>query len=205
MAYTGLTRFFMAKYSSEGGTVTYSEGGEYLKAIELNPEIEKADDGNNLYANNKVAESSGASRFGGGTLTIKTDDLPQSVSMLILGVTPVEEVINGVTYSVVKYGNNLDPPYLGFGVIRTGQVTNESGNTSRFFRAYIFTKIRFSVPLDAATTQGETIEWQTPELSASIYRDDTPDEAWHVECTCETEEQAAEFILNYFGIVEAEG
>ena len=61
----------------------------------------------------------------------------------------------------------------------------------------------FSVPADAATTQGESIEWQTPELSAVILRDDSANHAWKKEATFTTEAQAEAYIMARLGITVA--
>ena len=50
------------------------------------------------------------------------------------------------------------------------------------------------VPSDAATTQGKTIEWQVPELSATIMRDDSANHIWKREATFTTEAQAEAYI-----------
>ena len=51
-----------------------------------------------------------------------------------------------------------------------------------------------AVPNDAATTQGETIEWQTPQLTGTIMRDDSAKHAWKREATFTTEAQAEAYI-----------
>ena len=61
----------------------------------------------------------------------------------------------------------------------------------------------FSVPSDAATTQGESIEWQVHELSATITRDESEKHAWKKEATFSTEAQAEAYIKDRLNITGA--
>ena len=68
------------------------------------------------------------------------------------------------------------------------------------WRAIVLTKVKFAVPSDAANTQGETIEWQTPEISGTIMRDDSAKHAWKKEATFTSEAQAEAYIKARLGI-----
>ena len=60
------------------------------------------------------------------------------------------------------------------------------------------------MPSDAATTQGESIEWQTAEISGTIMRDDSARHPGKKEATFTTEAQAEAYIkarLNITGVV----
>ena len=72
MATIGLSKPFYAIYTASGEAVSYTSDGVLGKAVELSMELEGGD-ANILYADNGPAES--ATTFGGGTLTITTDDL----------------------------------------------------------------------------------------------------------------------------------
>ena len=48
--------------------------------------------------------------------------------------------------------------------------------------------------------QGETIEWQVPELTATIMRDDSAKHRWKREATFTTEAQAEAYIKNRLSI-----
>lgn len=199
MATIGLSKPYYAIYSATGSTVSYKEGGVMGKATEANVEIETTED-NNLYGDNALAETD--RRFASGTLTLSTTDLSQTVSAAILGLK--EEAITGiegVTDTSVKemiYDDRQVTPYLGVGFIIKKRV-----NGVDMWRGMILTKVMFSVPADAATTQGESIEWQTPELSAAIMRDDSENHTWKKEATFTTEAQAEAYIKARLGITEA--
>lgn len=196
MATIGLSKPFYAVYNNSSGTVTYTAGASMGKATEANIEIETSED-NNLYADNAVAETD--RQFTGGTLTLSTDDLSQEVSKAILGLNeqPLGE-ISGVTDQSVKeliYDNTQLTPYLGIGFI----IKKVVGGMTKW-RGVMLAKIMFSIPTDAATTQGDTIEWQVPTLTATIMRDDSATQVWKREATFTTEAQAEAYIKNRLSI-----
>lgn len=199
MATVGLCKPYYAKYSNSGSTVTYADGGVMGKAVEVGVEIESSDS-NNLYADNAVAETE--KTFSSGTLDLTTDDLEQAVSKVILGLK--EEAItgiDGVTDTSVKeliYDDDQVTPYLGVGFI----IKKIKGGVTKW-RAIVLTKVMFAVPSDSATTQGDTIEWQTPQISGTIMRDDSAKHAWKKEATFTTEAQAEAYIKARLGITEA--
>ena len=199
MATIGLSKPYYGIYSSNGTTVTYADGAVMGKATEANIEISTTED-NNLYGDNAIAETD--RRFASGTLTLSTTDLSPEVSKAILGLTEQAVTgIDGVTDKDVKelvYDDNQVAPYLGIGFIIAKKV-----NGVLKWRSVILTKVMFSVPADAATTQGETIEWQTPELSGTIMRDDSSTHVWKKEATFSSEAQAEAYIKARLNITEA--
>lgn len=196
MATIGVSKPMFAIYSATGATVDYSGGGTLGKATEVNLEIETTDD-NNLYADNAIAETD--KTFASGELTVSTDDLSQEVAAAIMGITPTAlGTIAGVTDEGVQeliYDDLVDTPYLGLGFI----IKKKVGGVYKW-RAIVLTKTMFSVPPDAATTQGETIEWQVPELTATVMRDDSTTHMWKREATFTTEEQADAYIKDRLNI-----
>lgn len=199
MATIGLSKPYFAVYSAAGSTVSYANGAVMGKATEANIEIDTTED-NNLYADNAIAETDRT--FAGGTLTLSTDDLSQEISKAILGLAEQAITgIEGVTDTSVKellYDDQQQTPYLGVGFI----IKKKAGGVYKW-RGVILTKVMFSAPADAATTQGETIEWQTPELSATIMRDDSTNHMWKREATFTTEAQAEAYIKDRLGITVA--
>lgn len=196
MATIGLSKPYYAIYAEAGGVVSYSDGAVMGKATEANISIETTED-NNLYGDNGLAETD--RRFANGTLTLSTTDLSQEVSKAILGLTEQAITgIDGVTDTSVKelvYDDAQVTPYLGVGFIIKKKV-----NGAYKWRGVVLPKIMFSVPEDAATTQGESIEWQTPELTGAIMRDDSATHVWKKEATFTTEAQAEAYIKARLGI-----
>lgn len=202
MATIGLSKPYYAVYSNTGTTVSYANGGVMGKATEANIEVETTED-NNLYADNAIAETDRS--FAGGTLTLSTDDLSQEVSKAILGIK--EEAlteITGVTdedASELIYDDTQETPYLGAGFIIKKKVSGVYK-----WRAVVLTKVMFGVPSDAATTQGETIEWQVPELrSDQLCCDDSANHVWKREATFTTEAQAEAYIKARLNITSGAG
>ena len=112
MATIGVSKPYIAKYTNNNGTITYSEGQILAKAVEFSAAIENGEI-NNFYADNGLAE-------------------------------------------------------------------------------------------DAAVTQGEAIEWQTPKLEGSIMRDDSVKHAWKREATFDTEANAETYIKQVLHVKDNE-
>lgn len=189
MASIGLSKPYYALYSATGGTVTYSGGGLLGKATELSLELEGADT-NVLYADNAPAESD--NQFAGGTLNITTDDLLPEPMKAILGITEktLDEATSGSSDKWLVFDDTQAIPYVGFG----GIIKAKQGGTVKWI-ALVLTKVQFSNPGVSATTQGETIEWQTKSLSATVMRDDSTNHVWQMQSTPLATEAAAEAAI----------
>lgn len=197
---TGFSRPHIAKYSNEGQTVTYSDPVELARGVEFSIEVETPDD-NNFYANNVVAETEPA-QMTSGTVTLTVDGLSGEEEALILGITSSPVSYNEEQVEVIKYGSTMNPPYLALGGIKRTQL-----NGSVSYRPIVLTKVRFSIPPEAAVTQEDQIDWQTQELTATIMRDDTLDKTWKIipKTGFPTEEEAVNFMLFLMGKTQAAG
>ena len=198
MAKIGLSKPYCAKYGNTGQTVTYSEGALIGKAVDLSIEVDAADD-NILYADNGPAES--ATTFTGGTFTLTTDDLMPDVLADILGLqeeTITNEEITTATPKWYVWNDKQTTPYMGFGAIVKVQ---KDGAVK--WQAVVLPKIKFSNPSDTFTTQGETIEWGTPEISGTIQRSDAADGPWKkISSPMDSEADAEEAIKQFLQITE---
>lgn len=193
MAKIGLSKPYCAKYSNTGSTVTYSEGALIGKAVELSIELEEGDD-NILYADNGPAES--ANTFSGGSLTLTTDDLLPDVMIKVLGVkeeTITSKDIKTETPKWYNWDDDQNTPYLGFGAIVKVQNNNVIG-----YQAVILPKIKLNNPGDTFTTQGETIEFGTPEISGTILRSDGEKHTWKKVSSVMNSEADAEAAIKQF-------
>ena len=165
MATIGLSKPFYAKYANEGATVTYTGCKQLAKAVEFGMELAGGDD-NSLYADNGPAESN--KQFSGGTMNITTDDIMPEEAADILGLTLQTVTNDAITTSEPKeliFGESQVMPYLGFGVI----IKKQKDNIVKYM-GLVLPKIQFANPGITAVTQGETIDWQTPELSGMTRR-----------------------------------
>ena len=194
MATIGLSKPYYAIYTNNDTTVTYSGFAVLAKAVEFSMELD-GDEDNILYADNGPAES--AKQFSGGTMTITTDDILPTAGAAILGLTLKSITNEGITTATPQemvFGEDQVIPYLGFGVV----IKKKQSNTVKYM-GLVLPKIQFRNPGISAVTQGETIDWQTPELTATIMRDDTAAHNWCRYALLDTEADAVAYIKQMIG------
>lgn len=193
MAGIGLSKPYYAVYSNTGATVTYSEGGLMGKFTEFSLELEGGD-ANILYADNGPAESD--MQFAGGTVSYTTDDLLPDIMESIFGLTKesiTSEGITSETPSWLLFGDGQEIPYLGVG----GIIKKKVGGATKW-QAFILPKVQFANPGIEAVTQGESIEWSTPSISASVMRSDAADHRWFMLSSLLDSEADAETAIKEF-------
>lgn len=193
MATIGVSKPYYGKYVNTDGVITYTGGAIFAKAIEFSASIDSGDD-NNLYADNAIAESDRS--FGGGSISVTTDEISQAASAAILGLIAKTITVGEATdVSELVFDDDMAIPDLGFGII----IKKKKSGADQY-RAVFFHKIKFNIPEDAAATQGETIEWQTPTIEGTIMRDDSAKHGWKSEVTVDTEAEAEAYIKQKLGI-----
>ena len=206
MAGIGMYGVYYSKATIANGVVTGYAGVKTMgKAISASFEPNTPDD-NPLYANNAVAENdcSGAS---GGTLTLTLDRLTQEAAADLYGLTVEDvEVTVGdtpgtqVDGTALKYTGNEQSAPVGVAFIRQNQVDGV-----RNHEVILYRRATFSMPADSAQTMGESIEWQTPEIEASVMGlEGDGTNAWFEQVIFPTQEAAIAYITNYFA-APAEG
>ena len=196
MAIIGCSYLKYAKYAESQGVVSYSEGGTAAKLVSVDISLDSSTD-NDFYADNSVDETDRV--FAGGTITVQTNDLTDAMSKALLGLQEASiGTITGITDSSVKeyyFDDRQVIPYLGIGMVIKHQRAGAAAWT-----AILLNKVQFAVPNDAAETQGQSISWQTVELTGSIMRDDSANRCWKVMATFTTEAQAVLWINNKLSI-----
>lgn len=199
MAIIGCSYVKVANYANSGTTVTYTNPAIIAKLVRMSITLDSGSE-NDFYADNAVDETDNA--FGGGNLEIETNDLTTEASKLILGVASASlSSISGVTDDDVEeiiFDDRQITPYLGFGA-----VIKHKRNGAYVFTGVVLPKIMFNIPEDAAETQGQSISWQTPTLSARIMKDDSAYHAWKMKATFSTESQAIAYVNAKTGGVPA--
>lgn len=197
MATIGLSKPYYAKYEHDGeGVVSYKEGGLLGKYTELTISLNEASD-NILYADNGPAESD--TKFSGGTASITTDDLRAEVMTPVFGAKT--EAINGGVVTTegaswYVFDDDQETPYLGIGGVIKKQV-----NGVYKWVAFILTKTQLNNPGIVASTQGETITWQTQALTAKILRADDAKHRWFmISSPMDTEADAEAAVKVYLQI-----
>lgn len=196
MATIGLSKPYYALYSATGNAVEYSEGALLGKYTEMSIELD-SQDANILYADNGPAESD--QQFMGGTVTVTTDDLRAAVMVPVFGAKQEAISDTGITTESpawIVFDDDQEIPYVGLGGIIKKKV---DGATK--WVGFVLNKIQFSTPGIAAVTQGETIEWQTQELNASIMRSDAEKHPWfRLSTPMDTEADAEAAVRAYLNI-----
>lgn len=199
MAGIGMYGVFYAKAVIQNGIVTGYTGGTKMmgKAISATFEPNTPDD-NPLYANNGEAEndSSGAS---GGTLKLTLDRLTMDAAADLYGLQVVETTVqvNGeqVQGKGLKYTGLETSSPVGTAFIRMLQ---EDG--VRKHEVLLYRRATYSMPSENAQTIGESIEWQTPEISGSVMgMEDDGSNAWYETFVFPTQAAAIAYIESVLG------
>lgn len=186
---TGFSKPYVANYSANGGNITFSNGRVLARGVSVNVAPDSAGD-NDFYADNQKAESS-SGIFTGGTLTLTVDGLLTEAERFIMGLPSAEA--DGFT----AYGDNQEVPYIAVGFLTKYM---SSGVTT--YVPTIIVKTKFNQLSLDAETQGEEIDWQTQELTASIMRGDDSNHTWkYLGQDYTTEEAAEEALRTKLGIV----
>ena len=191
---TGYSCPIVAKYSYQNSVISYSDAMPLARGVEVSMEVETGD-ATNFYANNTIAESV-AGQFNGATATLTIDGLKDAARNLIAGITTTGSItVDGVAVSTVTYDDLQVIPYVGIGFVVRYM---ENGVTS--YAPVILPKAQFSPEgLDAAT-QGESVEFQTTELVATVMRADDANHSWKtIAADQTTEAKAKAVIMTYFG------
>lgn len=196
MPIVGFSNVHVAKYSASAGTVSYADGMKLGKAVEVDIQVETSNE-NNFYADDAVSESD--ARFSNGTLNHTPDDLMPEETALILGITG-KAVAENSEIEELSYDDDMEPPYLGW-----GGVIKKRKNGETKYRAVVLPKVKYNTPNDAATTEGQTINWQTPSLTATIFRDDSEKHVWKREATFDTLAEAVAYVKKCLNIVTTVG
>ena len=195
MAGIGLSKPYVALYSFDGTDVAYSNGATVGKAVTLDLSLE---DGNSniLYGDNGPAEID--NKFAGGELTLTTTELLADEIAKILGLTEIALSIPGMTTasaSEIQFGDAQNTPYVGFGAIAKKMIDGDIK-----YVGIVYPKVMFQNMSETLNTQGDTIEWQTPEISAQISRDDTSAHNWkRMSSPLDTEADALLYIQYCLG------
>ena len=194
MAGIGLYGVYYAKCTLSDGVLTgYGTVKNMGKAISATFEPTEAGD-NPLYANNGIAERdpSGGS---GGTLNLTLDRVNSEAMGDLFGLTAATSVISGVTGQGFQYtGNEMSNP-VGVAFVKWCQEDNSRAH----YKAVIFAYTLFSPSSENFATLGESVEWQTPEISGIVSGGAvTGAKPWRCDMEFPTQEAAIAYINAFF-------
>lgn len=191
---TGYSMPIVAKYAFSSNTISYSNVMPLARGVEVSMEVETGD-ATNFYADNTIAEAV-AGQFNGATATLTVDGLKDSARNLIAGITTTGTItVDTETVNTVVYDDLQVIPYVGIGFVVRYM---ENGVTS--YAPIILPKAQFSPESLDASTQGESVEFQTTELQATVMRADDANHSWKVVAEDQDTEADAVAVINaYFG------
>lgn len=196
----GLSLPYYALYNFDGSSIVYSGGGNVGKAVRYSTEFNIGED-NPFYADNGKAEIDKGKMID-GTITLETTHLSRELSKTMFGLKEKTVAVDAKSVTVNVYDDDAKSPYLGFGIIEWHQINNVDK-----YRAIVLLKVAFSIPSNAANTKGESVEWQTREISGTIERSDLATETekypWMYEAYCDTEAEALAFLRTVLNIHDA--
>lgn len=162
MAFIGMRKVVAAPVATEpsGDMPTYSAGFVVGKAIAGNLTINRSD--NPLFADDAIAENDNG--ITSMSLELGVDDIDEAVRTQLLGL-----VTEGENAAQQYLDTDASAPYVGVGYIR---VRRKAGVTS--FQALWYPKVQFSETAENAATKNESIEWQTPSITGTVFGVDGP-------------------------------
>ena len=186
MAGIGLKSFKYAKLNDDGKT--YGQVKTLSGAIECKVTLDLAEA--TLYSDDAVREQ--VSIFKSGTLTAGIDDDNDEIFAELLGKTVDEET--GVVISNV----NDVPIYVGFGHI----VPKMVGGALKY-KVEFFPKMKFKPFMTDAKTKGDSLEFTTPSVEATIFENDDGD--WEKHKVYDTGNEANTALDGFFVQSEVTG
>lgn len=192
---TGFSNIHVATYASESGVVSYTGVRKLGRSVSMSIDVSTSDD-NDFYADDQLAETVGGGTFTSGTGSCEIDGLTPEEEAFVMGLKDGNSVTTDKAIETYQYDQEMDPPYLGLGAVKKVQRSGKS-----YWKAIVLTKIKFKVPNDDATTQGEDVDWQTQTLDYNIMRDDSAKKVWKImpKDLFATEAEAVAFIKKVLG------
>ena len=189
---TGYSQPIVAKYTYSSNTISYTDVTPLARGVEVQMEVEIGD-ATNFFADNTIAEAV-AGQFNGATATLTVDGLKDTARNLIAGLTTTKQIPVGTSTVNAKVYDDLQViPYVGIGFVVRYM---ENGVTT--YAPVILPKAQFSPESLNAATQGESVEFQTTELTATVMRADDANHSWKVVAEDQSTEAAAVAVINAY-------
>lgn len=179
MAGIGLKNFKYAKLNENGKT--YGEVKTLAGAIECKVTLDLSEA--TLYSDDVIKEQ--VSLFKSGTMTAGIDDDNDEVFAELLGKT-----IDKETGIVTSNANDL-PIYVGFGHIVPKIVAGV-----KKYKVEFFPKVKFKPFIADSKTKGDSLEFTTPSVEATIFENDNGD--WEKHNIYDTEDEANAALIGFF-------
>lgn len=159
MAFVGMRHPVVATLTAHtaGAEPTYGTGMVMGHAIAGNLTITR--NNNPLYGDDTIVEDDNSITT--MSLEMGLDDLAENVRTYMLGL--VKKSTGTGTTVDTYFDTDAAAPYVGFGYIRVRRL---AGVTK--YEALWYYKAMFSEEAENSATKGESIEWQTPTITARV-------------------------------------
>ena len=205
MAVYGMYGVYYAKCVKKDGVVTGYTGGMKQMGEAISANFERsASQASPLYANNRPKENDTTSGTG-GTLTMTLDTLGRDAAADLFGIKVEdvtisdEEASSGLNEEekkgkALKYTGAEKSAPVGAAYVRQHQIDNDAG----YHEVVIYREVVFTPPNEAAQTKGETIEWQTPEITGQVAGEDKNGSPWYESAMFPTLRAALAYIQQTF-------
>ena len=202
MAGIGLYGVYYAKATMSGGAVTGYTGGtkQMGKAISASFELNDTS-ANPLYANNAIAEHD-SQAASGGTLDLTLDKITSTAIGDLYGLTPQTSTVSvggdsvtgtGFDWKGTEQSNNVGVAFIRW---------HQENDSRAVHEVVLYRNVIFDPPKLDAQTMGETVEWQTPELTGTVIgKEGDGANAWYKTRTFATQAAAEAYIVTEFGAV----
>lgn len=164
---TGFSHFMIADYAAPQGVVAYSNARVASGGVDVQLSPEASSD-NKFWTDNQVAETA-SGKFTGGTVTYNVKGLFIDAERQMFGLPAAD------TDGWTAYGDSAEAPYLANGFI----VRYMCGGLT-IYTPIILTKTKFNPLQLSAATQQDEIDWQSQQLTANLYRDDSTAHNWRL-------------------------
>ena len=181
MAKIGLNNFrYGILTEAADGTPSYGGAKKPAKAISCSVDITNNEA--KLFADDGLAESD--TSFQSGTATIGIDDEDQTTMAEMLG----HSIVNG---AMVRNADDV-APYVGFGRVIVKMVNNV-----RMYKVEFLYKVKFAEPSQDDNTQGESLEFSTPEIEGQVAKLENGN--WSITKTFTTKAEAIAYLEGLLG------
>lgn len=147
----GLKDLYYAKCNEVNGVESYDTPKKLAEVMNADLSVKTATA--ELYADDAISES--AKEFINGTLKLGVKDLTPEVLADILGQMVDQN-------KVVWAGDGDEPPFLAVGF--------RAAKTGGRYRYIWLLKIKFELPGEKYETKGESIKFNTPEITGTFYK-----------------------------------
>lgn len=176
MAFIGFRKLTVAAMADDG---TYGTPATLGKAVSMSITPNSAE--GTLYGDDVAVEHDEA--FTDADVTLGSTYIPTALWATIFGHT--------VSTDEVTFGAADTAPYIGIGAIAPKKIDGVEK-----YEAIFLTKVKMSEPESSFETKGDSITYNTPEISGSAIADGNG--VWKLTKECATEADAQTWITSQF-------